>query len=163
MNIRKVTLKDAEQIAEIYNYYVQNTHHTFETDPLNVSEIRERIHKVIETYPYLVAEENKQILGYSYATRFKSRSAYKHSVEISVYVKNSARQVGVGTKLYENLLEILEAREDIHAIIAGISLPNDTSIRLHEKLGFQKVAYFKEVGYKFGRWVDVGYWEKIKS
>ena len=160
MNIRRAKSDDAGQIAEIYNFYILNTHHTFETEPLSAEEMRERVAEICENYPYLVAEENGEILGYVYATQFKLRQAYKHSVEASIYVKNQAKQKGIGSKLYEKLLAEL-AETDVHAIIAGISLPNEASVKFHEKLGYEKVAHFKEVGYKLGRWVDVGFWEML--
>lgn len=158
MNIRPVNLTDAAQIAEVYNYYIQNTHHTFETEPLSADEMKERIGTITGDYPYLVAEEYGEILGYAYATQFRLRQAYAFSAEVSIYVRNAAKQKGIGTQLYTQLFDEL-ADTSIHAIVAGISLPNDASVRFHEKLGFSKVAHFREVGYKLGRWVDVGYWE----
>ncbi len=160
MNIRKVDLSDSAQIAEIYNYYILNTHHTFETEPLSAEEIEKRVAETSENYPYLVAEFESVIQGYVYAAQFKLRQAYKHSVEASIYVRNQAKQKGIGSELYKKLLEEL-AETDVHAIIAGISLPNEASVRFHEKLGFEKVAHFREVGYKLGRWVDVGFWEML--
>ena len=160
MNIRPVNLTDAAQIAEVYNYYIQKTHHTFETESLGAEEMQKRISEVIKNYPYLVAEEYGEIYGYAYATQFKLRQAYAFSAEVSIYVKNAAKQKGIGTELYMQLFDEL-ADTDVHAIVAGISLPNDASVRFHEKLGFSKVAHFREVGYKLGRWVDVGYWEFI--
>ena len=160
MNIRKVKLEDAPQIADIYNYYIKNTHHTFETEPLSVSEIEERINKIIAVYPYLVAEEDGEILGYSHAGRFKLRQAYAHSCEVMIYVKNDAKKRGVGTNLYLDLFDLLD-KMDIHVMIAGIALPNDSSVKFHERLGFTKAAHFKEIGYKLGRWFDVGYWQLI--
>jgi L-amino acid N-acyltransferase YncA len=162
MNIRKVNSDDAAQIAEIYNYYIKNTHQTFETEALSADEMGERIAKIIEDYPYLVAEDEGEIYGYAYAAQFKMRQAYEFSAEVSIYVKNDAKQKGIGTRLYEKLFEELK-ETDIHAIIAGISLPNDPSVKFHEKLGFTKVARFREVGYKLGRWVDVGYWQLINT
>lgn len=162
MNIRTATLSDAAQIAEIYNYYIKNTHQTFETEALTAEDMRARIADVIEDYPYLVAEEDGEIYGYAYAAQFKLRRAYEFSVEVSIYVKNDTKQRGIGTMLYEKLFAELK-ETDTHAIIAGISLPNDTSIRFHEKFGFEKVAHFKQVGYKLGRWVDVGFWELINT
>lgn len=160
MNIRKVELEDAAQIAEVYNYYIQNTHQTFETEPLSADEMRERIAEIIQKYPYVVAEEDGEIWGYAYATQFKLRQAYAYSAEVSIYVKNAAKQKGIGTQLYEKLFDEL-AETNIHAMVAGISLPNDASVKFHEKLGFTKVAHFRQIGYKLGRWVDVGYWELI--
>ncbi|HQU86479.1 MAG TPA: N-acetyltransferase family protein [Pyrinomonadaceae bacterium] len=160
MNIRKVELADAEQIAEIYNYYIQNTHQTFETDPLSGDEMRRRIVNIIENYPYFVAELDGEVCGYAYATQFKMRTAYAYAVELAIYVKNAAKQKGIGTHLYNRLFDEL-SETDAHAIIAGIALPNDPSVRFHERLGFSKVAHFREVGYKLGRWVDVGYWQMM--
>lgn len=160
MNIRKVELADAEQIAEVYNYYIQNTHHTFETDPLSGDEMRKRIVNTIENYPYLVAEVDGEICGYAYASQFKMRTAYAYAVEVSIYVKNASKQKGIGTNLYTRMFDEL-AETNAHAIIAGIALPNDASVRFHERLGFSKVAHFREVGYKLGRWVDVGYWQMM--
>jgi len=162
MNIRNVNPEDAAQVAEIYNYYIQNTHQTFETEPLSAEDMRARIEEIREDYPYLVAEEDGEIFGYAYATQFKLRQAYEFSAEVSIYVKADAKQKGIGTQIYDKLFEELK-ETDIHAIIAGISLPNDGSVRFHEKLGFTKVAHFREVGYKLGRWVDVGYWELINT
>ena len=160
MNIRKVELGDAAQIAEIYNYYILKTHHTFETAALSADEMNERIGETSEEYPFLVAEDEGEIQGYVYATQFKLRQAYKHSVEASIYVRNQAKQQGIGSKLYEQFLEELK-ETDVHAIMAGISLPNEASVKFHEKQGYEKVAHFKEVGYKLGRWVDVGFWEML--
>lgn len=160
MNIRKVELDDAAQVAEVYNYYIQNTHHTFETDPVSGDVMRKRIANTIEKYPYLVAEIDGEVCGYAYAAQFKMRTAYEYAVEVSIYVKNAAKQKGIGTKLYSRMFDEL-AETNAHAIIAGIALPNDASVRFHERLGFSKVAHFREVGYKLGRWVDVGYWQMM--
>ena len=162
MKIRTANLEDAAAIAAIYNFYVENSHSTFETETVNESEMRRRVSEILKNYPFLVGEENGEIIGYAYAARYKSRAGYKYSVEISVYVKNGINGKGFGTILYENLFAELNAKP-VHAIIAGISLPNDASIRLHEKFGFEKVAHFREVGFKHGRWIDVGYWEKIQK
>ena len=160
MEIRSVKLTDAEKIAEIYNYYILNTHHTFEIEPLSAEEMKRRVGEVSGEYPYLVAETDGEIQGYIYAAQFRLREAYKHSVEVSIYVRNQAKQKGIGSELYKRLLEELK-ETDIHTIIAGISQPNEASVKFHEKLGFEKVGHFREVGYKLGRWVDVGFWEML--
>jgi phosphinothricin acetyltransferase len=162
MNIRTVTFDDAAQVAEIYNYYIETSHATFELEAIDSAEMTNRIRETFQkNYPFFVCEENAQIVGYAYGRQFRPRRAYMHSIEVSVYIKRGAEGKGVGTMLYEKLFaEILQM--DFHAIIAGISLPNDASIKLHEKFGFEKVAHFREVGYKFGRWIDVGYWELLR-
>lgn len=160
MEIRHAKNEDAAQIAEVYNYYITSTHHTFETEPLEAEAMVERIAEVTAGYPFLVAEEDGVVLGYAFAARFKLREAYEHSAEVSIYVRNEAKQKGIGTRLYDRLFKELEDTLT-HAIIAGIALPNDASIAFHEKLGFRKVAHFREVGYKLGRWIDVGYWELL--
>ncbi len=160
MNIRPVNLDDAAKVAEIYNYYILNSPQTFETEALTEEEMQQRIVEITEKYPYLVAEDNGEIYGYAHATHFKFREAYEYSAEVLIYVKNEAKQRGIGTELYLKLFKEL-AETNIHTLIAGISLPNEASIRFHERLGFSKVAHFKEIGYKLGRWIDVGYWELI--
>ncbi|HEX8196017.1 MAG TPA: arsinothricin resistance N-acetyltransferase ArsN1 family B [Pyrinomonadaceae bacterium] len=160
MKIRTANLEDAAAIAAIYNFYVESSHSTFEIETVNESEMRRRVSEILENYPFLVGEENGDIIGYAYASRYKARAGYRHSVEVSVYIKDGINGKGIGTILYENLFVELKAKP-IHAIVAGIALPNDASIRLHEKFGFEKVAHFREIGFKHGRWIDVGYWEKI--
>ena len=119
------------------------------------AEFEKRIRSSYPEHPFLVADRDGELLAYAYSHRFKSREAYKNSSEVSVYVKNDAKEKGIGTALYDILLPTIFS-SSIHAVIAGIALPNDASIRLHEKYGFDKVAHFKEVGFKHGRWVDVG-------
>lgn len=158
MIVRKVKPEDSAQIAEIYNYYIKNTHHTFETEPLSPSEMEERIRRTGDVYPYLVAEESGDILGYVWATQFRLSQDYAHTAEVSIYVRNEAKQKGIGTALYATLFDQL-AETNIHTIVAGISLPNEPSVKFHAKMGFSKVAHFREIGYKLGRWIDVSFWE----
>lgn len=160
MNIRHATIDDAAQIADIYNYYITSTHHTFETEPLEAADMEARIKEVTNGYPFLVADDDGEVVGYAFAAQFKLRQAYEHAAEVSIYVRNEAKQKGIGTRLYDRLFEEL-ADTLTHAIVAGIALPNDPSIAFHEKLGFRKVAHFQEVGYKLGRWIDIGYWELL--
>lgn len=162
MKIRSAKINDGGQITEIYNYYIHQTHHTFETEPITSIEMQNRIEDITKDYPFLVAEEDGEILGYAYSTKYKTRQAYRHSVEVSVYVKNDCKRKKIGKSLYRELLNILSGT-DVHAIIAGIALPNEASIKLHEDFGFEKVAHFREVGFKFGKWIDVGYWELINK
>lgn len=162
MKIRAVDTADAAMIAEIYNFYVENSHATFEIETVSEAEMRRRIETIAQNYPFWVGEIENELVGYAYAAKYKERAAYRHSVEISVYIKTDAVGKGIGARLYEKLFESLKPLP-IHAIIAGISLPNEASVRLHEKFGMEKVAHFREVGFKFNRWIDVGYWEKINQ
>ena len=160
--IRKVKIDDTEQICEIYNHYILNTSITFEENTVAENEMKERIEKVSANYPWLVYEERNKVLGYAYATEWRTRPAYRNSVEVTIYLNPNTVGKGIGVKLYKVLLDQLKAM-NFHAIIGGIALPNPGSIALHEKLGFQQAAHFKEVGYKFKKWVDVGYWELIND
>jgi phosphinothricin acetyltransferase len=157
--IRSVKSTDADALARIYNHYIQNTVVTFEEATLSGASMALRING-IETFglPWLVAERGGKIIGYAYATRWKERSAYRHTVEVSAYLSSSLLSKGWGTKLYEALFAALR-QSAVHIVIAGIALPNDASVALHEKFGMKKVAHFEEVGFKQGRRVDVGYWQ----
>ena len=110
--------------------------------------------------PWLVAEEQRQVAGYAYAAPWKTRSAYRFSVEITVYLAPANVGRGIGSLLYRHLFGTLQTL-GVHAVIGGIALPNPASVALHEKFGLEKVAYFPQVGFKFNRWIDVGYWERI--
>lgn len=158
--IRKVIPEDASDIASIYNYYVSETSITFETEQVSVSEMTQRILDISGQFPYLIYEEAGRILGYAYASSWKKRNAYRHTVESTIYLDPATHGRGVGSLLMEALLDELK-RSPIHAVIACISLPNPSSIKLHEKLGFRQVSCFKEVGFKFNRWIDVGDWERL--
>ncbi|HUL42797.1 MAG TPA: arsinothricin resistance N-acetyltransferase ArsN1 family B [Bacteroidota bacterium] len=158
--IRDVRKDDAWQIAEIYNHYIENTTVTFEEVPVTVAEMERRIAEITSTYPWLVAEEDTLILGYTYASRWKGRRGYRFSVESTVYLRNGCAGKGLGTALYSELLSRLPTM-GMHAVMGGIALPNEASRKLHEKLGFRKVAHIEQVGIKFGKWIDVGYWELI--
>jgi L-amino acid N-acyltransferase YncA len=118
----------------------------------------QRIADVTARFPWLVADEGGAIVGYAYATPWKPRSAYRFSVESTVYVAPDHMGRGVGTALYRELIDALR-RLGVHCTVGGIALPNSASIALHEKLGFRKIGQFVEIGRKFDRWVDVGYWE----
>ena len=157
--IRKSDVSDSEAIANIYNYYIKNTIITFEEKELTPDEISGRIENVFsESLPWIVAENRGKVIGYAYATKWKTRSAYRFSVESTVYLEQTSVGNGIGSMLYNELLSLLKD-SGIHAVIGGIALPNPSSIALHEKFGFKQVARFKEVGIKFGKWIDVGYWQ----
>jgi phosphinothricin acetyltransferase len=157
--IRKVVPADASQICKIYNYYVENTTISFEEESVPVQEMETRIINVTERLPWYVFCEKEEVLGYAYASPWRTRIAYRFSVESSVYVGLGYSGKGIGSSLYRKLLEELK-NQGYHLVIGGITLPNNSSTSLHEKFGFKKVAHFREVGFKLGNWLDVGYWEK---
>ena len=156
--IRIARLEDAAEICGIYNYYVVNSTFTFEEKPIAVSVMKRRMKDILDYSSWLVEEHDGNILGYSYAARWKERSAYRYSVESTVYVDKEHYGSGIGKALYSALLGFLE-NNNVHVILGGIALPNEKSIKLHERLGFRKVAQLEEVGFKFNKWIDVGYWE----
>lgn len=158
--IRAATESDAQTITDIYNYYIENTVATFEEQPISKSDILERIQKVTGfSLPWLVAEDNGVVIGYAYAGKWNVRSAYRHTVESTVYLSHSSVSKGWGTRLYTTLFGLLR-KKSIHVVIGGITLPNPASVALHEKFGMKQVAHFPEVGFKFGKWLDVGYWQR---
>ena len=158
--IRKAETVDAKTICGIYNHYVENTIITFEEQPVTVADMANRIREVTASFPWLVFERNREVVGFAYASRWKSRCAYRYSVESTVYLAPEVTGLGIGRKLYHELISTLRDRA-IHSVIGGIALPNPASVALHEKMGFEKVAHFAEVGWKFNQWIDVGYWELI--
>ncbi len=158
--LRNAHPDDASSISEIYNHYVRHTPITFEEIPVAPGDMRSRILKITSALPWLVCEEDRKLVGYAYASKWKERSAYRHSVEATVYLHPAAAGKGKGTELFSALLADLRARQ-AHCVMGGVALPNPASIALLEKFGFRKVAHFKEVGYKFGRWIDVGYWQLV--
>lgn len=159
--IRPATETDAAAIAAIYNHYIERTIVTFEEETVNAAEMAGRIRDTLDAgLPWIVTTENDHVVGYGYLGKWKSRCSYRYSVEASVYLDQAATRRGYGSEIYLSLINSAKALE-MHAVIGGVSLPNPGSQRLHEKLGFEKIAHFREVGYKFDQWIDVGYWEKI--
>ncbi len=157
--IRTAKIEDAEALAGIYNHYVSNTVVSFEETALSGEEMARRVSKASEHgLPWLVAESDAEVIAYAHATHWHERGAYRHSVEVSAYVSRTMCSRGWGTRLYEGMFGELNSMS-IHAVIAGIALPNTGSVALHEKFGMKKVAHFAEVGFKFGQWIDVGYWQ----
>ena len=158
--LRPCTTSDAARICDIYNHYVQETVVTFEETPVSAMEMGQRIEAVAARLPWIAWEEGGHIVGYAYATPWKPRAAYRNAVEASIYLSHQATGRGLGTLLYRALINGLRER-NLHCVIGGAALPNPASVALHERLGFTRVAEFKEVGFKFGRWIDVAYWEMI--
>ena len=159
--IRPVSVADAEDIARIYNYYVANTVITFEEEAVSASDMASRITETQGLMlPWLVAEVDGAIAGYAYARRWRPRSAYRYSAETTIYLDRGSERRRIGTALYSALLPLLRER-GIHVAIGGVALPNDASVALHEKLGFERVATFRQVGFKHDRWVDVAYWQLV--
>lgn len=158
--LRPCQPSDAQQICAIYNHYVRETVVTFEEAPVAAHDMAQRIVDVTQRHPWIVWEEDGALQGYAYAAAWKTRSAYRHSVESTVYLAPSATGRGLGTRLYEALIADLHER-DTHCVVGGISLPNAASVALHEKLGFKRIGQFSEIGRKFGQWIDVGYWQLV--
>jgi phosphinothricin acetyltransferase len=159
--IRPVACGDAEAIARIYNHYILNTIITFEEEVITAEEMQTRIDEVLGcSLPWLVAEQEGQVVGYAYASKWKGRCAYRYSVESTVYLDSGYAGKGFGTALYERLFALLK-ESGMHVVIGGVALPNPASVALHDKMGMKKVAHFEETGFKFGQWIDVGYWEVV--
>ena len=160
MTIRAANPQDAAAIAAIYNPYIADTTISFEEEPVSTEDMRGRIAAVQDGgLPWLVLERDGEIAGYAYATKWRVRHAYRFSVETSVYLAAHHAGKGAGTALYTALLAQLRAA-GYRLAIGGIAQPNPASVALHEKMGYRKVAHFGEVGFKFGQWIDVGYWER---
>jgi phosphinothricin acetyltransferase len=137
--IRQATTDDAAQICEIYNHYVLETRITFEEQPVALDEMIQRIQAALQRLPWLVVEEDRRLIGYCYASKWKGRCAYRYSVESTVYLRPDAVGKGVGSRLYDALLAELRQLQ-FHTVIGGIALPNPASVALHEKFGFARVV-----------------------
>ena len=159
VTVREAEAGDGKALAAIYNHYVADTIITFEESPVAADEMAQRVADTWDAgLPWLLATQGERVAGYAYASKWKGRCAYRYATEITVYLDRHSQGKGIGTLLYRQLFEALRNR-GMHTVIAGIALPNDASIALHEKMGLEKVAHFKEVGRKFDRWIDVGYWQ----
>jgi L-amino acid N-acyltransferase YncA len=157
--VRDATLADAGACVEIYNPYVFGTVITFEVDPVSLDAMAGRIADVLgRGLPWLVAEQEGSVVGFAYAHLFRPRAAYLHTVETTIYLASDALGRGIGKSLYRALIERLRLL-DIHMAIAGIALPNENSVALHESLGFVRVGMFPQVGRKLDQWIDLGFWQ----
>ncbi|MEA3050335.1 MAG: hypothetical protein QOG84_2171 [Sphingomonadales bacterium] len=159
MRIRAASAEDAAAIADIYRPYVAESYVSFETEPPDAAEIARRMAAGGDLYPWFGAEEEGRLVGYAYASPFRPRAAYRFAVETTVYVRDGAHGRGFGAALYAPLLEALE-RQGFTQAIGAISLPNPASVRLHERFGFRHAGTYAQVGWKLGRWHDVGLWQR---
>jgi len=156
--IRLATRADAQAIAAIYRPIVAATAISFETLPPDPAEIERRLAAILEIAPWLVYQSRDGIAGYAYGSRHRERAAYQWAVDVSVYVAEASRRRGIGRALYQALFPLLRL-QGFYAAYAGITLPNDGSVGLHEALGFRPVGIYRDVGYKLGTWHDVGWWQ----
>lgn len=157
VSIRPASPDDAQAIREIYAPYVESTPVSFELVPPAREYFQKKITEQIPKYPWLVAEVDHEVVGYAYASQYKSREAYRWGVESSIYLAESQHRRGIGRALYEELFSILR-RQRFRMVYAGITLPNAASQGLHETFGFRQIANFPNAGYKSGAWHDVGWW-----
>ena len=157
--IRLATPDDAAAVAAIYGPYVSDTAISFEVTPPSVDEMRTRITTLLARFPWLVFEDEGQVVGYAYASPHHVRAAYQWSVDVAIYVDRTRHRSGVGRRLYEALFPLLVSLGYVNAY-AGITLPNERSVGLHETLGFRPVGVYRNVGFKMGQWRDVGWWHR---
>jgi L-amino acid N-acyltransferase YncA len=156
--IRSATIADAAAVAAIYNWYIANTVITFEVDPVSDDEMARRIDGVLAAHEWLVLEGGDGLLGFAYAGRFRERAAYAKATESTIYLRHDQQGKRLGGPLYAELIRRTFARGYRH-LIGAIALPNDPSVRLHERLGFVKAGHLFRIGNKFDRWIDVGNWQ----
>jgi phosphinothricin acetyltransferase len=156
--IRNIEIKDLQRVCDIYNHYVLTTNASFEVDPVPVEEMESRVLEFTSSYPWLVYEEDGEVVGFCYASKWKPRPAYRYTTEVTIYLDKDHLSSGIGKLLYQELFSQLKAL-GIHSMIATIAIPNEKSTRLHESFGFKQVGQFKDMGNKFGEWIDVGYWQ----
>jgi L-amino acid N-acyltransferase YncA len=158
VNFRIAVPTDAADMLSIYAPFCEATYVSFEIVPPSAAEMRGRIVRILPNYPWLVGEIDGKLTGYVYAAQHRERAGYRWAVDVAVYIAAEHRRKGLGRALYSTLFEILRLQGYVKAI-AGITLPNEHSIGLHEALGFRPVGVFQGVGYKLGRWLDVGWWQ----
>jgi phosphinothricin acetyltransferase len=157
VKVRVATPEDASAILAIYAPYCTSTHVSFEIVAPTEPQMRERIERVTPHFPWLIGEIEGQVAGYVYASQHRERAAYRWAADVAVYIAEGHQRRGLGRALYSSLFAILREQGYFQAY-AGITLPNEGSQALHEAVGFQPIAVFPHVGYKLGRWLDVGWW-----
>jgi phosphinothricin acetyltransferase len=150
--------RDAAACSEIYSPFVNASAVSFEEVPPDPDEFARRIDRVSATHPWLVADRDGQVVGFAYASAHRDRAAYRWAADVAVYVAEGSRRHGVGKQLYRSLLDLL-VRQGLQVACAGITLPNDASVALHESFGFRPVGVYRRIGWKAGAWRDVGWWE----
>jgi phosphinothricin acetyltransferase len=162
MEIRAGRSEDLPRLLQIYNHYVEHTHITFDTELVSLEARQSWFESFSREGPHrlLVAESNGRISGYASSSEFRIKRAYARSVETSIYLGPDDCGTGFGSALYAALLEILAKEVPVHRAYGGIALPNQASIALHQRFGFKRVATFSEVGFKFGRYWDVAWFER---
>lgn len=158
--IRPARAEDAAAMAEIYNPFIRYTVVTFDEAPVDAVSMADRLAQTTGAgFPWLVVQTAESpCAGYAYAGPWRTRPSYRFTCETAIYLAPGIRRRGRGTRLYRDLLDALR-QQGFHAAVGGITLPNPESVNFHEKLGFRKVAHFPEVGWKFNRWLDVGFWQ----
>ncbi len=159
MIIRLANKNDASGILDIYKPYIENTSFTFETEIPSVAEFQKRIEDYLENWPWLVCEDKGKITGYAYGAKYRERKGYQWCAESSIYIHDYYLKLGIGKALYEALIEILK-QQGYRNVYAVINLPNDRSVKFHEKCGFSFLTIYPNVGYKLGEWKNVGWWQK---
>jgi L-amino acid N-acyltransferase YncA len=161
MKIRLAAPDDAAPVLDIYGPYIKGTSLTFETEVPTVDQFRKKIQGYLEEWPWLVCEtDDGLVAGYAYASRYRERAGYQWCVEVSVYIQERFHHCGIGSALYGVLFKVLKI-QGYRNVYAVINLPNDASVKFHERLGFEFFALYKNVGYKRGAWKNVGWWQKI--
>jgi L-amino acid N-acyltransferase YncA len=157
IDLRPAERRDANAIAAIYAPIVRDTFISFETEPPSALTMAGRIEATQRRHPWLVATAGDEVMGYAYASEHRQRAAYRWSVDVTAYVAETARGKGVGRRLYSSLIPMLRA-QGFRGAFAGIALPNDASVGLHEAVGFRALGVYKDVGFKLSAWRDVGWW-----
>jgi L-amino acid N-acyltransferase YncA len=151
--------RDGAACAVIYAPFVNDTVISLEEIAPSAEEFAARIERISRTHPWLIAELDGDSVGFAYASPHRERASYRWAADVTVYLAEGVRRRGIGRGLYEALLELL-VRQGVHVACAGITLPNEASVGLHEALGFVRVGVYRRIGFKQGRWHDVGWWQR---
>lgn len=159
MNIRAVNLNDAPAISEIINYYISETNYLLDLSPTTKEQVENKIREITESYPFIIGEDQQGLIGFAHGYCYNAKAGYKTTAGTTIYLLPKAQGKGFGTRLYKGLINSLPLY-DIKVAIGGITSGNQSSIALHKKLGFKKVAHFEKVAFKFDEWLDVEFWQR---